>query len=667
VRQQLRTKLPKKTPSLCIGNRQIKILSVCFFRAFYLFSLLLVFPTLAFAESEKIRITHQVVTWEDKSNKLKIDDIREKRNNLSFQSHPAEYFNFGFTSSTHWFQIDLTEERFSTPTLDYLVIKAHNIDLIHFYFTTEDGKFFEKKLGHLVPMSEREYPHRNYIVSIPQNAKKYPIYFKVKSDISLQFAVDLTSESAIRKSDYAEQWIYGLFFGSLLIILIYNLAISFLVRDENYIYYIGYVLFFGLGQMSLLGFGSYFLYPKSVILMRSGISLFFSICLLFFCLFSRSFLKLNKRLPFASRILMVFISVLMLNIVFSLSGQIYLASILLSVLTALVALFILLLIVWGFYRKIRAFYLFGAAFMILMFASLLYSLVKLVTASTNTFIEEMLFPIASIADITLFSYALADRMHFLRTENDIAEAQIVRHQKERQISRDILMQSLPKIIPNIQSLDIQVYIKPMKQVGGDFYEFSSPNKFELGTLICDVSGHGIPASLISAMGKVAFTTQKDNLFSPKRVLEGMNRILYGNCNTQYLTAAYVYLNLETYTWRFGRAGHPSTYLQRRSGEVIKVHPKGKIMGAFPNISIEEVNYRMISGDRLLLLTDGVTETFNEQEQMYGEERLLDFLKNNYVLPGKTWSKALLHELESFSKRPLKEWEDDITFILLDVK
>ncbi|WP_246047337.1 SpoIIE family protein phosphatase [Leptospira ognonensis] len=626
-----------------------------------------IFSTILTAEELPVRITTRVTTWEDKSNKLKVDDIKAKADSINFQSSGTNYFNFGFSKSTHWFKFKLENEIIDSNEKFYILLKAHNIDYINFYFFDKDGNVLEKRTGHYITMSEREFPHRNYIVSIPKETISEPIYLKVRSDISLQFAVELVTDESIRNIDYTEQWIYGLFFGSLAIILIYNLAIAFFVRDENYLYYLGYVLFFGLGQMSLLGFGSYFLYPESIILMRSGLSLFFSISLLFFCLFTRSFLKLDKRLPFAARLLFVFSLVFALNIIFSLTGQIYLASIMLSVATAIVALFILILIVWGFYRKIRSFYFFGAAFLILMLASITYSLLKLISVSTNSFFEEMLFPIASLADITLFSFALADRIQLLRLEKDRAEAQVVRHEKERQISRDILMQSLPKTIPNIYSLDIEVFIRPMKQVGGDFYEFSSPNSSELGTLICDVSGHGIPASLISAMGKVAFTTQKENLFSPKRVLEGMNNVLYGNCNTQFLTAAYVYLNIETHVWRFGRAGHPSIYLQRRNGEIIKVHPKGKIMGAFSAITIDEVNHHMISGDRVLLLTDGVTETFNEEEEMYGEDRLIDFLRNHYVLPGKTWTKTLIAELESFSKRPLKEWEDDITFILLDLK
>ncbi len=667
--------MQKRTPKLRKQKRQVDLSPVfSISKTIFRFSLVFLFFTALEAESlvpladnSSLRITSTIEHWEDKTNKLKFGDILKESTSLPFQKNNRDFFNFGFTTSSHWFRFQV--EKMENPKFktNYLLFRAHNIDLISVYFSQPNGEIKEKRIGHLIPMSEREFPHRNYIVALPEESYGQPIYFRIKSDISLQFAVELLSEESIRKADYTEQWIYGLFFGSLGIILIYNLSIAFFVRDINYIFYLGYVLFFGLGQMSLLGFSAYFLFPESPYLMRSAISLYFSLSLLFFSLFSNSFLKLDKRFPIASRILFVFSIIFVFNAILSLCGQIYLASVLLTWLTVILAILILILIVLGFIRRIRSFYYFGVAFFILMLSSIAYALLKIFTIETNSFFEEMLFPIASVADITLFSFALADRIQLLRLEKDRAVAQIMHHEKESQISRDILMQSLPKVIPRIQGLDVQIFIQPMKQVGGDFYEFYSPNNSELGTLMCDVSGHGIPASLISAMGKIAFATQRENLFSPKRVLEGMNNILYGNCHPHYLTASYVYLNVETNTWRFGRAGHPSSYLQRRNGEIIKIHPKGRIVGAFNNITVEEVTYTALSGDRIIMLTDGVTEAFNKREEMYGETRLIEFIKRGYVLAGNPWSQRLIHELESFSERPLKEWEDDITFILLDLK
>ncbi|WP_246051912.1 SpoIIE family protein phosphatase [Leptospira idonii] len=616
--------------------------------------------------SKHTRITTNAEAWEDVSGKTNIDSILQTPDSFPFQKADSDFINYGFTKSTIWTRFRL-DENLPKEKEFYLLIKAHNIDSIEFYFPDGKGNLITKRSGHFIPMSEREIPHRHYIVSIPKESYGQTIYVSFRTEISLQFAFDILTKDQIHSTDYSEQWLYGLFFGCLGIIIIYNLAIAFFVRDINYLFYIGYVLFFALGQMSVMGFAGYFLFPESPFFMRNGISVFFSLSMIFFVFFAASFLKLEKRLPKAYRFSRILLIILILNTLFGLCGQIYLATIAVTWLTSILSAFILAVILWGFYRRIKSFYYFGAAFFILMISSVVYSILKVTTLQTNVFIEEMLFPVASLIDITLFSFALADRIQLLRMEKDNAVAENLIHQREREISRDILMQSLPKTVPQITGMNLHIFIQPMKQVGGDFYEFSSPNHRELGTLVCDVSGHGIPASLISAMGKVAFATQKDNIFSPKRVLEGMNRVLYGNCTPQYLTAAYAYLNTETNTWRFGRAGHPSLFLQRRSGEIITIHPKGKVIGLFPEITVDEVGFPMEPGDRVLLVTDGLIESFNSQGEMYGEYRLIRFLESQTGVPGGIFSWKLLSELESFSGKVLKEWDDDITFILLELK
>ncbi|GBF49791.1 stage II sporulation protein E [Leptospira ryugenii] len=622
-----------------------------------IFVLLILYQSPIHSETnQNFKVEH----WEDAQNTFALKDIQTKA--ASNTLNRENFFNFGFSKSAHWFR--LTE---LPKNKDILVIQAHNIDQVDFFIPNTRGEYILKRSGSSIPMSERDSQHRAFIVSVGDLPENASIFIKMKSDISLQFGVSFQNFQELFADDYQSQWLYGLFFGFIFLIFLYNLAIAVVVRDINYFYYVGYVFFFAFGQLSLLGFFQYFFVPEHPHLMKVGIPFFFSGSIGLFALFTSNFLKLKKRMPIAFRMTKVFWVASILNMIFALMGQVYFSAQFVTWEVLVFSIFIISIIIIGFRRRIRNFYYFAAAFLILMLACFVYGILKLFPIGSNTFIEEMLFPVASLADITLFSFALADRIQLLRLDKDRALKQLERHEKERQISRDILMQSLPKTIPQIHNLNIQLFIQPMKQVGGDFYEFYSPNKSELGTLLCDVSGHGIPASLISAMGKVAYSTQKENLFSPKRVLEGMNSVLYGNCTPQYLTAAYVYLNTQTSVWRFGRAGHPSLYLQRASGEIIKVHPKGKIIGAFPHLQFEEISYPMESGDRVLILTDGVTEAFNPLEEMFGETRVMDFMIKMRKLPAIEFKKGLVHNLEQYTKKSLKEWEDDITFILLSLE
>ncbi|PKA12279.1 serine/threonine protein phosphatase [Leptospira meyeri] len=633
---------------------------------FFLLSVLTLFFTNSlFSETqndigEKLIHTTKFSYWIDPNSSIPVESVFQSG---EFKEIEDNFINFGFLKGTLWLR--LNPKDFPDPSkYPLLLINAHNIDSVELFHKNDGNRYIVSKSGHIQPVFQREIPHRNFVFRIGH--EKETILIAIKSEISLQFSLIFTNQRNLQREDYITQWVYGLFFGSLGIIILYNLAIAFFVRDRNYFYYIGYVLFFGLGQLSLLGFWSYFFVPDSYFWKRIGIPFFFSICLFFFVLFTSNFLKLKVRTPKMARCFQVLGLFSLLNAAISLLGGIKEASIGVTWLSLLICISLLGVLIWGIYKGLRSFYYFAIAFVLLLVTCIVYGLLKFGILSSNPFLEEMLFPIASLADITLFAFALADRIQLLRQEKDLALAQVTSLRKERKISRDILMQSLPKTIPDVKNLQMQIYIQPMKDVGGDFYEYFSPNPFELGIVLCDVSGHGIPASLISAMGKVAFTTQKDNISSPKQVLEGMNRVLYGNCNPQYVTASYVYLNTSTKVWRFGRAGHPSAYLQRASGEILKVHPKGKIIGVFPEIQIEETTHRVEPKDRILILSDGVLECFNPEGKMYGEAGLLEFLRLNREIPNHLFKIKLIQDLESFSKTEIKDWDDDLTFIFLEL-
>lgn len=636
-------------------------------RSFFLFLLCHSFFLLPILGEDKneldgLKITEQFYY---KIDTKKILEFPEIQNQADFTPIQETFVNFGFVTGNLWLKLPDSK---SFPNLEsyLLFINAQNIDSIQIFYQTKSDEWKEDRSGHIFPMSKRYLPHRNFILDLKEIKYGSPIYIKVNSDISIQFSIRLIQEKTLRTEDYTKQWIYGLFFGSLCLIFLYNIAVSFFVRDINYFYYLGYVLTFGFGQLSLLGFWSYFFVPESFNLKRIGIPFFFSLCLYFFIRFSTHFLRIKKRFPKIHRISTVLSWIALGNMILAVFGGIRAASIGVTWITLVVCSYLLVVLVSGLRKKIRSYYYFFWAFAFLLLSGVLYAILKMGVLPTSEFFEEMLFPFASLGDLVIFSFALADRIQILRQEKDKAIAQIANLHKERTISRDILMQSLPKQIPKVEGLNIQIFILPMKDVGGDFYEYYSPNSNEIGLLLCDVSGHGIPASLISAMGKVAFTTQKENLFSPKRVLEGMNRVLLGNCSPQYLTASYVYLNTSATVWRFGRAGHPSSYLQRKSGEIIKIHPKGRIVGAFPEIQIEEESYQVLAGDRVLLLSDGVLESFDPYGQMYGEGRLIEFLRTYRDLPSSLFKTKLIQDLESFCKREIKEWDDDITFIFLEL-
>ncbi|MGV3667975.1 MAG: 7TMR-DISM family protein, partial [Leptospira bouyouniensis] len=244
---------------------------------------------------ERLVATKKFTYWIDRKSNTTVDSVISVG---KFQPIDDEFVNFGFLKGTLWLRLDPTD--FPNPTkFPLLLVQAHNIDLVDLYHKDGNDSFIVSKSGHIQPMFQREFPHRNFVFRMGH--QKETILIAIKSDISLQFSIVFTNQRNLQREDYVTQWVYGLFFGSLGIIILYNLAIAFFVRDKSYFYYIGYVLFFGLGQLSLLGFFGYFFVPNSYYWKRVGIPVFFSLCLFFFVLFTANFLKIKVRLPRTTR------------------------------------------------------------------------------------------------------------------------------------------------------------------------------------------------------------------------------------------------------------------------------------------------------------------------------------------------------------------------------
>src|SRR6202012_2102299 len=143
-------------------------------------------------------------------------------------------------------------------------------------------------------------------------------------------------------------------------------------------------------------------------------------------------------------------------------------------------------------------------------------------------------------------------------------------QKELETARQIQMSILPTEIPKLDGLDIAARYIPMTSVAGDFYDFIAVDEKHIGILVADVSGHGMPAALIASMLKIALSSQVDHATDPARVLLGLNKALCGKFEHHFVTAAYVFVDMEKGTLTYAGAGHPPLLLWGGSGEIRSV-------------------------------------------------------------------------------------------------
>ena len=246
--------------------------------------------------------------------------------------------------------------------------------------------------------------------------------------------------------------------------------------------------------------------------------------------------------------------------------------------------------------------------------------------------------------------------------------QLVEINTELEMARQIQLSILPSSTPKISGLDIVARYIPMTSVAGDFYDFIVVDEGHVGILIADVSGHGLPAALIASMLQVALTAQARHASEPGKVLAGLNQALCGKFQHNFVTAAYVYLDLEKKIMKYGGAGHPPVLLWRKStGTASEVLENGLVMGQFEEATYDSLELPIEAGDRFVLYTDGILETCNPAQEEFGTARFMKFMETNDKLAAGPFADAVLLELARWLEQPPGEGhKDDISLLTVDI-
>jgi sigma-B regulation protein RsbU (phosphoserine phosphatase) len=246
------------------------------------------------------------------------------------------------------------------------------------------------------------------------------------------------------------------------------------------------------------------------------------------------------------------------------------------------------------------------------------------------------------------------------------ERRLLSIETELETARQIQSSILPATVPELENLRIAAAYQPMTAVAGDFYQFVSSDNHHLGILVADVSGHGMPAALISSMIKVAMQSVAVHAHDPAQVLGGLNRILWSEAHGQFASAAYVWIDIENCSALYSAAGHPPLLWWRNArDEMQRVESNGLLFGVEPDSEYPVCSVPFELSDRFLLYTDGVTETENAVGEAFGDLQLERVVRNNQSQPASELSRQVLSELQRWRPAAVNQ-QDDITLIVVDV-
>lgn len=262
-------------------------------------------------------------------------------------------------------------------------------------------------------------------------------------------------------------------------------------------------------------------------------------------------------------------------------------------------------------------------------------------------------PIGFMAFLTALGYVAARQT----LQRDLRLSKI---QKELEVAKQIQLSILPAAFPNSANFRVAARYVPMTSVAGDFYDFILADDTQAGLLIADVSGHGVPAALIASMVKVAATSQRANAADPSHFLSGMNAVLCGNTQEQFVTAAYLHLDSQSQELRYSAAGHPPMLLLR-DGKVLEITENGLILAAFDFATFANAVHPLEPGDRFLLYTDGLVDAANAKGDFFGQDALSAVLRQTAELAPSAASDRIITAVQKWSASQ----DDDLTVLICD--
>jgi len=258
-------------------------------------------------------------------------------------------------------------------------------------------------------------------------------------------------------------------------------------------------------------------------------------------------------------------------------------------------------------------------------------------------------------------------------ESQVNLAEQERLQKEMQVAQEIQQTLLPGSFPEIEGYGISSYYAAAKEVGGDYYDFVEVDKDTLGIVVADVSGKGVPGSLVMTMIRTALRTEARGIKDAAEVLARVNDFVVNDMKKgMFVTLFYVIIDSKKRRLNYASAGHNPMILYRASrNKTYYLNPHGFPIGIslpdknlFRN-TIESDTLSLNEGDILLIYTDGVTEAMNSRRHLYGEERFLNVIREHGHMAAEDFVNKLHEDLLSFTEGTSQS--DDITLVAIKEK
>jgi phosphoserine phosphatase RsbU/P len=243
------------------------------------------------------------------------------------------------------------------------------------------------------------------------------------------------------------------------------------------------------------------------------------------------------------------------------------------------------------------------------------------------------------------------------------EQEKINMEKEMLAAGEVQKSLFPTKLPTVPGYEFAACNIPARTVSGDLYDFFTCTNDLIAFCLGDVSGKGLPASLLMANLQASLRNQQLLNLSAADCINRSNNILYANTSSdKFITLFYGLLDPENHEFHFVNAGHDFPYFFANGGTPIRLNTEGIPIGIIENYPYRQDSMKFQIGDLLLVYSDGICEAMNPNHQPFGEERLENIVRDNRDLSPGELLDVIIKEVKLFTQH--EPQMDDITLVAI---
>jgi sigma-B regulation protein RsbU (phosphoserine phosphatase) len=243
------------------------------------------------------------------------------------------------------------------------------------------------------------------------------------------------------------------------------------------------------------------------------------------------------------------------------------------------------------------------------------------------------------------------------------EKQLFKMQEEVRLAAKIQAELLPKEAPSVSGYDIAGESIPAQVVGGDYFDFISMDDSRIAICLGDVTGKGLPASLLMANVQATLRSQSFIHTSPKNCIERSNAFLYQSTSAEkFVTLFYGILDFANHTFSFSNAGHDHPFLFQPDQQPIRLKTGGIMLGMMETFPFQEETLLLGSNAVLVMYSDGIAEAMNPNQEQFGEQQIAEVLQTHRHLPAAEIVDVLMRAAKAHAGTAPQS--DDMTIVVV---